>query len=79
MVENLLSAVPLVCIASTHGSCSYSWECINDSSRHYKSVPVLFVVEPGLYQCTVQFEGKKIKSHCISVTVQPSQWFCYIN
>ena len=73
MVDDLLSAVPLVCIASTHGRCSYSWECIDDSLRHYKSVPVLFVVEPGLYQCTVHFEGKRIKSHCISVTVQPSQ------
>ena len=71
LVKDLLKAVPLVCIANTHGSCSYNWQCISDRSRKFGSVPVLFVIEPGLYQCSVEFHSKEIKSHCMRVSIQP--------
>ena len=71
VVNDLLKAVPLVCISNIHAFCSYNWKCVTERSRKYLSVPVLYVKHPGIYYCIVEYGDEKIESEYINVSLQP--------
>ena len=60
-------AVMLYCISSAHGSCAYVWRKLESVSVQFASSPVVYVVKPGHYQCTVTLAEKKILSNIVSV------------
>ena len=69
MVNSLKESITLYCIASVHGTCMYHWRYLEDPSRKFPSSPVVYVNKGGFYQCTIEYNSKKIKGNLISVNI----------
>ena len=67
VAQSFRSAIPLCCISSHHGQCSYYWRKLGEPSVVLPHTPVLFVKSVGLYQCTVACEEGDEDSHVIAV------------
>ena len=61
VVNDIKHPVTLYCIYSLHSIATYKWEKIGEPRRQFKSTPVLYVSEEGLYMCKAE-AGKKIPS-----------------
>ena len=72
MVSGFKESVPLYCVASVHGSCSYVWVHLDSESEErlkFASSAVIYVNRSGFFQCSVEHEGKSIKGNLINVDV----------
>ena len=70
-VSSFQKAIPLICIASTHGAdgCNYCWHKLGEPSRKFPNSPAVFVNRIGLYKCDVEFQAIRLSSTVISITV----------
>ena len=66
VVQSFCSAIPICCISSLHGKCSYHWRKLGEPGVVLPQTPVLFVKNVGLYQCTVACDED---SHVVAVSV----------
>ena len=70
LVPNLLQAVPLCCISTSHGVVSYMWRKVGCPNRHFPDIAVVYVDEAGIYQCTVSADRSQVKSSLIDLRIK---------
>ena len=63
MVSGFKESVPLYCVASVHGSCSYVWVHLDSESEERLKFASSAVNRSGCFQCSVENEGKSIKGN----------------
>ena len=70
-LHTIIEPVALYFIASLHGQCSYMWRRVGDDTTElvYPSAPVIYVTEPGLYQCIAKHGISKALGKIISLPV----------
>ena len=59
--------IPLVVISSSHPNCEYTWDCPQDKNMEFPSLPVMFVDQPLLFQCTICVDGDEVSSTIFDV------------
>lgn len=72
MVSGFKESVPVYCVASVNGSCSYVWEHVGSEAKEQLKFPssaVIYVNKSGFFQCSVQHGGKSIKGNLVGVDV----------
>lgn len=71
VVESMQKPVVLYCIASYHGGCKYDWRKVGEKKK-FPSTPVIYVNEPGMYQCFAKTTNNCVLSDLMRVVVRPS-------
>ena len=68
-MESIRHALPLYCISSKHGFCTYTWSKLGEADKTFPSSAVIYVMEVGLYQCCVESDGEHVTTHVFAVRV----------
>ena len=63
-------AASLICISTSHGTCQYRWKLFGSKISFIHSTPLIYVNQPGMYECTVVEENGERKSELFDVKLE---------